>query len=134
MSIRTLVHKCTNKQTHTHTPACKLTLRYLGGGLGVEAEIGELVGAGHVLVEDGHGDLHKARVRHPRAVVPSLDLAQLVRTHLGDRSVIGGRIVLDRDLRRHAYGWAVQRRSHGSRPHTQPAYRPWRVRRGGGTS
>ena len=43
-----------------------------------------------------------AGMRDPRAVVAVAHFAQLVGAHLGERGVVGGRIVLDRNLRRHA--------------------------------
>ena len=43
-----------------------------------------------------------AGMRDPGAVVAGAHLAQLVGAHLVERRVVGGRVVLDRDLRGHA--------------------------------
>jgi hypothetical protein len=45
---------------------------------------------------------HQARVRYPGTVAAVGHLAQFVFAHLVERRLIGHRIVLDRDLRRHA--------------------------------
>ena len=56
----------------------------------------------HVLVEHRLRHRHQARMRDPGAVAAVGDLAQLVLAHLLDRGFVRRRIVLDRDLRRHA--------------------------------
>jgi len=61
-----------------------------------------LVGRRHVLVEHLLRHRHEARVRDPGAVAAVGDLAQLVLTHLLQRRLVRRRVVLDRDLRRHA--------------------------------
>ncbi len=62
----------------------------------------DLVRPGHQPVEDLLGDRHEPRVRDPGAVVAVGRLALLVRLHLGEGLGVGGLVVLDRDLRRHA--------------------------------
>lgn len=97
-----------------------------------------LVGTEHVLVEDVHSDLDESRVSNPsiegnrgagtdqlrskgegkeremrssRSIVPSGDLSDLVSSDLSGNSVVGGRIVLDRDLSRH---WLMEEREQRS--------------------
>mmetsp|Transcript_19617 Transcript_19617/g.49852 ORF Transcript_19617/g.49852 Transcript_19617/m.49852 type:complete len:276 (-) Transcript_19617:958-1785(-) len=62
----------------------------------------QLVGLRHVLVKHLERHLDQVGVRHPGAVVARARLAQLVGAHLGQRRVVGGLVVLDGDLRRHA--------------------------------
>lgn len=62
----------------------------------------DLVGRGHVLVEDVDGDFRQCWVRHPCAVMPGLDFAQLVRHDGRHGLVVGFLVVLDGDLRCHA--------------------------------
>ena len=62
----------------------------------------QLVRRGHVLVEDLGGDGRQRRVGHPGTVVAGARLAQLVRAHAVHGLVVGGLVVLDGDLRRHA--------------------------------
>jgi hypothetical protein len=53
---------------------------------------------------------HEAGVGDPGAVVAVACLALLVGAHLGERLVVGLRVVLDRDLRRHAAHGVAPRR------------------------
>ena len=62
----------------------------------------DLVGAGHVGVEDFEGDGDEAGVRDPGAVVAVGDLAELVGADLRDGAVVGLGIVLDGDEGAHA--------------------------------
>ena len=62
----------------------------------------ELVLGRHQPVENLHRDRHEIRVRDPRAVMAVGGLALLVGAHLGEGGLVGGRVVLHRDLRRHA--------------------------------
>lgn len=62
----------------------------------------QLVGRGHVLVEDFDGDAGEGRVGDPGAVVAGAHLAQLVGAHAVHGRVVGGLVVLDGNLRRHA--------------------------------
>ena len=59
-------------------------------------------GSWHVLVENFFGDRNQPRMRYPRPVMPGLDFAQLVLPHLLQRLLVRRRIILDRNLRRHA--------------------------------
>ena len=60
------------------------------------------MGAKHVLVENLHRDLVDERVRNPSSVVAVRDLTELVGADLSHRDLVCLRVVLDRDLRRHA--------------------------------
>ena len=62
----------------------------------------DLVRARHERVEDLHRDRHQAGVGDPGAVVAVAGLALLVGAHLRERLLVGRRVVLDRDLGRHA--------------------------------
>ncbi|CAH1668847.1 hypothetical protein CHELA40_13198 [Chelatococcus asaccharovorans] len=68
----------------------------------VLTQLVELVRPGHQAIEHLHRHRHEVRMRHPCAVVTVAGLALLVGAHLGEGGLVGGRIVLHRDLRRHA--------------------------------
>jgi NO-binding membrane sensor protein with MHYT domain/signal transduction histidine kinase len=59
-------------------------------------------GQRHQAVEHLHRHRHQVRMRDPGAVMAVAGLALLVGLDLGEGGLVGGRIVLDRDLRRHA--------------------------------
>ncbi len=61
----------------------------------------ELIGAGHQAVEHLLGDRDEVRVRHPGTIVAVAGFALLVGADAGEGGVVGGGVVLDRDLRRH---------------------------------
>ncbi len=62
----------------------------------------ELVRRLHVLVENFTRNRHETRVSHPRAVMAVGRFALLVGAHLAEGDFVRLRIVLDRNLRRHA--------------------------------
>src|SRR5260221_4983218 len=68
----------------------------------VVALFGDLIRRFHRFVERFFRDRHQAGVSHPGSVMAIGRFAVLVRAYFGERGVIRGRIVLDRDLRRHA--------------------------------
>ena len=70
--------------------------------LDVLAAVEELVGGGHVLVEDLKGDAGKGGVGNPGTVVAGAGLAELVGTDTLHGLVVGGLVVLDGDLGSHA--------------------------------
>ena len=81
---------------------CGICSRSRRADLDVRQRLLQLVRRRHQPVEDLHRDRHEARVRDPGAVVPVARLALLVGAHLGERFLVRLRVVLDRDLRRHA--------------------------------
>ena len=62
----------------------------------------ELIGAGHQPVEGLKGHRNQAGMGDPGAIVPIGGFALLVGQHLRHGGLVGGRIVLDGDLRGHA--------------------------------
>jgi len=70
--------------------------------LHIRPRIRNLVRSWHVLVKDISGQLHQARVSHPRAIMTCLDLTELVIGDLGDGGIIGLWVILDRDLCGHS--------------------------------
>ena len=73
-----------------------------GGNLHFRAHDGNLIRSLHVLVEDFFRKRHKARMGHPRPIVTGFDLAQFIGANFIHRQLVGGRVVLNRHLRRHA--------------------------------
>ena len=61
-----------------------------------------LVGLRHVLIEDFLGNRNQAGMGDPCSIVPGFYLAQFVGSHLFERLFIGGGIVANRNLGRHA--------------------------------
>src|SRR5690348_14194416 len=70
--------------------------------LHVLAQPGELVGALEVPIEDLQGQRHECRVSHPSPVMAVARLPLLVGAHLGESGIVGLRVVLNGDLRRHS--------------------------------
>ena len=73
----------------------------VAGDVDVLATTVQLVRRRHVLVEDFDGDGRQGRVGNPGAVVAGTNLAQLVGADALHGLVVGGGVVLDRDLRGH---------------------------------
>lgn len=61
-----------------------------------------LVRTGHVLVKDLEGDGNEGGVSNPCPVMPGGDFTELVGANFGHGAFVGGGIVLDRNLGRHA--------------------------------
>lgn len=74
----------------------------VGGDVNVLAADEQLVGSGHVGVEDLRGDGGQRRVRNPGAVVSGAHFTQLVGAHALHGLVVGGGVVLDGNLSGHA--------------------------------